>query len=110
MGSVGNAFSSVKKGFNGLSPLDIISLATATPWSAAADPLRPLNKLMDLAMPQNDIDQPSAPPKAPTILTDDTAATEATEKRKKTGRILTQSRTPGALSDANVYKPTLLGG
>lgn len=55
-----------------------------------------------------DLPEPPPPPALPTILTDDTAAVEQAKKRKKSGRVSTQSA--GSLSDANIYKPTLLGG
>jgi hypothetical protein len=107
MGDITNPFT---KAASKLSTLDIISLATAIPLSAVADPMRPLNKIFEATMPETDIGKPSEPPPAPTILTDTTSTTlTAEEKKRRAGLGRSSTVSAGSLSDATTYKPTLLG-
>jgi hypothetical protein len=89
----------VKDKVSNLSGLDILSLVTATPISAATDPMRPL----DLLTGSNELDDPGTPPEFK--FKEQNLATK--KKRKQGGRqstILTSS-----LSDATTTSPTLLG-
>ena len=106
MGDVGGAIKNLfKSATNSLSTLDLISLATGFPLSAATDPLRPLNKLQEITNPVPEL-KASPPPPPPTILTG-----ESEEKKKRriiSGRSATNV-TGGALSETTTYRPTLLG-
>ena len=96
----------IKNTVKNFSTWDWVSLATATPISAAWDPLRPLNKITE-AMTEP-LPEPDKPPAPPALLSADTASVEQEKaKRKRSGRnstILT-----GGLSGQPTYRPTLLG-
>ena len=107
---MGSAKKFTKK-FKKLSTLDWISLATALPLSAA-NPLKPLDKIMDIAgLKPEELEMPGAPPPPPEIAAPvlDEIQQVAPKKKKKYGRGSTILTSPSGLSDTSTAKPTLLG-